>query len=125
MSTAIVRNEDFHAGVFTATWQKLCVSELQQQEHYDTIAAEYEEHYSDRYSVEYRRRFIYEPMFTGLDLEGKSVLDAMCGSGQTTEYLLERGAKVTGLDISSEVIETFRARWTDATALQRSLLDSG
>lgn len=125
MSTAIVRNEDFHSGVATANWQQLCVSELQQQEHYDTIAAEYEEHYSDKYSVEYRRRFIYDPMFAGLELQGKNVLDAMCGSGQTTEYLLERGANVTGLDISNEVIETFKARWTSATALQRSLLDSG
>ena len=126
MSTVIVTNEDFHPVVATAPpWQQLCVSELQQQEHYDTIAAEYEEHYSDKYSVEYRRRFIYEPMFAGLELEGKNVLDAMCGSGQTTEYLLERGANVTGLDISNEVIETFKARWTNATALKRSLLDSG
>jgi SAM-dependent methyltransferase len=104
---------------------ELCLSELQQQEHYDNIAAEYEEHYSDEYSVEYRRRFIYEPMFAELELEGKKVLDAMCGSGQTTEYLLKRGAKVTGLDISNEVIEKFKTRWTNVTALQRSLLDSG
>jgi SAM-dependent methyltransferase len=54
-----------------------------------------------------------------------NVLDAMCGSGQTTEYLLARGANVTGLDISNEVIDTFRARWTNATAVKRSLLDSG
>ncbi len=53
------------------------------------------------------------------------VLDAMCGSGQTTSYLLMHGADVTGLDISNEVIDTFQTRWTEATAVKRSLLDSG
>ena len=110
----------------STTWQgQLGASEKQQQQHYDNIAADYEVHYSDEWSVEYRRRFIYEPMFAGLDLAGKHVLDAMCGSGQTTRYLLTRGANVTGLDISNEVLDTFQARWSDAKAVKRSLLDSG
>jgi len=103
----------------------LCLTDLQQQAHYDNIAADYEAHYSDEWSLAYRRQFIYEPMFAGLDLSGKKVLDAMCGSGQTTEYLLARGADVTGLDISNEVIDAFRARWTNTNAVKRSLLDSG
>lgn len=108
------------------TWQaQLGASERQQQEHYDKIAADYETHYSDEWSVEYRRRFIYEPMFDGLNLAGMQVLDAMCGSGQTTSYLLTRGASVTGLDISNEVVDTFQSRWTSANAVKRSLLDSG
>ncbi|HJP94569.1 MAG TPA: class I SAM-dependent methyltransferase [Pyrinomonadaceae bacterium] len=107
-------------------WQAaLGAAERQQQAHYDNIAADYEAHYSDEWSIEYRRRFIYEPMFEGLDLAGLKVLDAMCGSGQTTDYLLARGATVTGLDISNEVIDTFQARWTNATAVKRSLVDSG
>ena len=112
--------------VAAAPWEaQLGDSERQQQEHYDNIAADYEMHYSDEWSVEYRRRFIYEPMFEGLELSGKNVLDAMCGSGQTTRYLLARGASVTGLDISNEVIDTFQARWCEAKAVRRSLLDSG
>ena len=108
------------------TWQtQLGASERQQQEHYDHIAADYEAHYSDEWSLEYRRRFMYGPMFEGLNLSGMNVLDAMCGSGQTTSYLLERGAVVTGLDISNEVVETFRTRWTEAHVVNRSLLDSG
>lgn len=115
---------DSQAG--SATWQaQLGASERQQQEHYDNIAADYEIHYSDQWSVEYRQKFIYDPMFEGLDLAGMKVLDAMCGSGQTTSYLLTRGATVTGLDISNEVIDTFQARWRNATAVKRSLLDSG
>jgi SAM-dependent methyltransferase len=110
----------------TVAWQsKLGAAERQQQEHYDIIAADYEAHYSDEWSIEYRRRFMYDPMFEGLDLSGMKVLDAMCGSGQTTSYLLDRGAAVTGLDISTEVVETFRARWTEAEVVKRSLLDSG
>lgn len=115
---------DLPAGSFN--WQtQLGASERQQQEHYDHIAADYEAHYSDEWSIEYRRRFIYEPMFEGLNLSGMKVLDAMCGSGQTTSYLLGRGANVTGLDISNEVVETFRACWTEADIVKRSLLDSG
>jgi SAM-dependent methyltransferase len=108
------------------TWQaQLGASELLQQEHYDRIAADYETHYSDEWSVEYRRRFIYEPMFDGLKLDGMQVLDAMCGSGQTTSFLLTRGAHVTGLDISNEVVETFQSRWPVTNVVKRSLLDYG
>jgi ubiquinone/menaquinone biosynthesis C-methylase UbiE len=114
------------APIAATTWEaQLGASERLQRQHYDTIAADYEAHYSDEWSVEYRRRFIYEPMFAGLNLEGMQVLDAMCGSGQTTSYLLAHGASVTGLDISNEVIDTFQSRWTSASALKRSLLDSG
>ena len=108
------------------TWQnRLGASERQQLEHYDNIAADYEAHYSDKWSIEYRRKFIYEPMFHGLNLSGMKVLDAMCGSGQTTNYLLDHGAIVTGLDISNEVVGTFRSRWKHARVVNRSLLDSG
>lgn len=102
----------------------LSESERLQSEHYDTIAADYEAHYSDEASREYRRRFIHEPMFAGINLEGKSVLDAMCGSGQTTEFLLDRNANVTGLDISQEIVSEFQLRWPNAQVVQRSLLDS-
>ncbi len=100
-------------------------TEQLQQDHYNTIADEYEAHYSDPSSLEYRRRFIYDPMFDGIDLSGMKVLDAMCGSGQTTDYLLSRNAKVTGLDISQEVISSFKARWKGCEAASRSVLHSG
>jgi SAM-dependent methyltransferase len=100
-------------------------AERLQKEHFDRLAELYEAHYSDACSREYRRRFIYEPMFEGLDVAGKSVLDAMCGSGQTSEYLLTRGAHATGLDISPEVIESYRRRWPESRAICRSALDTG
>ena len=52
-------------------------SEQLQRQHYDRIAAAYEAHYSDACSREYRRRFIYDPMFSGIDLSKMRVLDAM------------------------------------------------
>jgi SAM-dependent methyltransferase len=65
------------------------------------------------------------PMFDGLDLSGKQVLEAMCGSGQTTGYLLSRGALVTGLDVSAKQIDSFRRRWPECRAICASILESG
>lgn len=39
------------------------------------------------------------------DLKGKTVLDAGCGEGYNTRLLAELGARVTGVDISSKMIE--------------------
>jgi len=99
-------------------------SEQLQRAHYNRIAADYDAHYGDAYSAEYRSEFIYRPMFEGIELKGLNVLDAMCGSGQTTEFLLNAEAKVTGLDISNEVITSFAARWNGCKSVERSLLDS-
>jgi SAM-dependent methyltransferase len=99
-------------------------SEFLQQNHYDRIADQYEAHYGDAYSLEYRERFIYGRMFEGINLSGMNVLDAMCGSGETTEYLLTRDAQITGLDISKKVIDSFNARWSNCKSVCRSLLDS-
>lgn len=101
------------------------MSELLQRNHYDEIALDYEAHYSDTWSLEYRRKFIHEPMFEGINLNNAVVLDAMCGSGQTTDFLLRHGAQVTGLDISEQVLASFRSKWKTCKAVQRSLLDSG
>ncbi len=96
-----------------------------QRAHYDRIIAGYEAHYGDPTSQRYRRTFIYEPLMKGIDLEGRDVLEAMCGSGQATAWLLERGARVTGLDISDAAIEKFRARFPQCAAVRASILESG
>ena len=96
-----------------------------QKAHYDSIAQEYESHYGDLYSRRYRLRFINKPLFAGIDLQGRNVLEAMCGSGHTTEYLLSKGARVTGLDISSEEMTSFKTNWPHANAVCASMLNSG
>jgi SAM-dependent methyltransferase len=100
-------------------------SESLQAAHYDRIHAEYERHYDDAWSRAYRARFMYAPMFGGIDLAGKTVLEAMCGSGQTTQYLLDRGARVTGVDVSASAMESFQRRWPGCRAICRSILDTG
>lgn len=96
-----------------------------QASHYDKIAEGYEAHYSDRWGLEYRARFVSGPMTEGLPLPGLKVLDAMCGSGQLTGYLVEQGALVTGLDISPAVIEQFRQKHPTAEGLIGSIFDTG
>ncbi len=96
-----------------------------QKLHYDRIGAQYESHYGDACSREYRERFIDEPMFQGIDLSGKDVLEAMCGNGQTTEYLLSKGARVTGLDISTAEIDSFRVRFPNCAAMYGSIFETG
>jgi SAM-dependent methyltransferase len=100
-------------------------NEALQAAHYDKIADAYELHYSDRYSLAYRERFINTPLLHGLDLAGRDVLEALCGSGTVTEDLLKRGARVTGLDISPRMMAVFQERWPDCTALLASILDTG
>jgi SAM-dependent methyltransferase len=93
--------------------------------HYDEIGAAYDAHYSDPTSERYRELFINGPLLGNLDLQGRRVLEAMCGSGSTAAYLLAKGATLTGLDISEKLIAVFRARWPQARAIQGSILASG
>jgi len=96
-----------------------------QRAHYDAIMARYEAHYDDPTSQKYRRRFLYEPVCEGVELEGARTLEAMCGSGQMTGFLSERGARITGLDLSGEGIARFRRRWPGCETIQASVLDTG
>ncbi|MCC7245002.1 MAG: class I SAM-dependent methyltransferase [Saprospiraceae bacterium] len=47
------------------------------------------------------------------EVAGKSVLDAACGPGKYAEILIERGAAVTGFDISPKMIELAQVRNPD------------
>jgi SAM-dependent methyltransferase len=92
--------------------------------HYNRIAEDYALHYGDKYSQEYRSRFINQHLFNGLELKGKKVLEAMCGSGETTAYLLEKGAEVTGLDVSRQEIRKFKKRWPGADGVCASIFET-
>jgi SAM-dependent methyltransferase len=100
-------------------------AERLQKRHYDSLASSYAAHYGDAWSQAYRRIFINQPMLGDVSLEGCEVLEAMCGSGETTEYLLQRGACVTGLDISEKEITHFRERFPNCTARCGSILSTG
>lgn len=96
-----------------------------QEAHYDRIGGQYQIHYGDFYSQKYRMRFINQPLFEGLDLRGKNVLEAMCASGHTTEYLMSRGARVTGLDVSPAEMASFKRDWPQCAGVCASILESG
>lgn len=96
-----------------------------QRQHYNRIAADYEAQYGDPDGLTYRQRFLYEPMLAGLDLERRSVLEALSGSGHATGYLLtNKKALVTGLDISEEAIESFKKRWPQCQAICAPITES-
>lgn len=100
-------------------------AEEAQKQHYDRLANDYEAHYDDVWSQRYRRRFIDAPLLEGLDLTGRHVLEAMCGSGQTTASLLSRGGVITGLDVSEGAIGSFRRRWPQCASVCASITTSG
>ncbi len=77
---------------------------------YDSEMQDHRSHYEDQWTQRYRDLF-YRAHFSEFDLEGKQVLDAMCAWGIETEYLLSRGAVVTGLDISAENAEAYVERF--------------
>jgi SAM-dependent methyltransferase len=96
-----------------------------QGQHYDRLVDLYEQHATDRLTLLYRRRFIDEPLLRGIDLSGRSVLEAMSGSGHSTAFLLERGARVTGLDVSERAIELFSEKWPQSVGVLGGILAHG
>lgn len=81
-----------------------------QRERFDGEAQVYDHHHMSTAAQTYRDKFIREKLFD-FDLNGKHVLDAMCATGIDTPFFLQRGANVTGLDISPECAEIFKARY--------------
>ncbi len=101
-------------------------AEATQRQHYNRIAADYEAQYGDPDGISYRDKFLYQPLFEGLELEGKSVLEGLSGSGHAMDYLLtQKRALVTGLDISEEAIASFKERWPNCEAVCASMTNSG
>jgi 2-polyprenyl-3-methyl-5-hydroxy-6-metoxy-1,4-benzoquinol methylase len=64
---------------------------------------------------DYQRRFL-QPRMLALagDVSGRRVLDLGCGEGAYSRELGRRGARVTGIDGSSRLIDAARARTADA-----------
>src|SRR5947208_2191562 len=56
-------------------------------------------------------------------LEGRHVLHLMCATGESTAELVELGALVTGVDISSEALTVARERAPDAALIQADVHD--
>jgi ubiquinone/menaquinone biosynthesis C-methylase UbiE len=100
-------------------------AESDQRALFDRIADEYQAHYGDPQSLTYRNRFINRHLFAGIPLAGKKVLDAACGSGETTAYLVDTGAQITGLDISPNMVAAFQQKFPQAVGVCGSIFETG
>ncbi|NLG17885.1 MAG: class I SAM-dependent methyltransferase [Fibrobacter sp.] len=100
-------------------------SEKRQKVLFDNFAVKYSDHFNDKYSRIYRKKFIDDLMFKGIDLKGKLVLDAMCGAGTAASYLQRNGAFVVGQDLSFAMLHTCHNQNPDSWVIQSSVLGSG
>lgn len=76
---------------------------------YDAIAAEYAEAQDRRpWNAYFERPGMIA--FLPQDLRGREVLDAGCGPGFYTQWLAERGARVTAFDLNAEFVRRTRER---------------
>lgn len=103
----------------------LSKNEQLQKNRFDSSAQDYKEAHGDVYSQRYRKEFIYDRLLPEGSFENRNVLDAMCGNGEATGYLLQSGAKVTALDISSKEIQHLKETYPGVNAKCASILSSG
>lgn len=83
---------------------------LSQKTHFEKLHDQYNAHYFDKTSMEFRDNFIYKQLFKNLDLNNKLIADLACGNGDNSKALLEKfpNADVIGFDISSKACEAYR-----------------
>jgi len=99
-------------------------SEKGQKEYYDKIASEYDRYHTNPHALKYRYS-CYDQMLGDIDFKGLMVLDAMCGGGDVTSYLVKKGAIVTGLDISKPFCRIYKGRFKDCDIVCSSILKTG
>jgi ubiquinone/menaquinone biosynthesis C-methylase UbiE len=88
--------------------------EAAQKARFDKEAIPYHQHFYDKYSKIYRTKFINDTMCDRMNISESHVLEAMCGSGEMTEYL----------DISSEMIILFNRFFPNCNAVCSSILEN-
>ncbi|CAH0540988.1 class I SAM-dependent DNA methyltransferase [Vibrio marisflavi] len=59
------------------------------------------------------------------DLQGKHVLDLGCGPGVYAQYMTERGAKVTSIDVSQDMVDIVRGKLGEKVKAYRQDLNLG
>jgi 2-polyprenyl-3-methyl-5-hydroxy-6-metoxy-1,4-benzoquinol methylase len=72
-----------------------------------------------------RRMRLLEDLFARLRLEGKSVLDLGCGSGQVSLLAAAMGARVHGIDIAPAMLALARQAAARAGLAERTLFTEG
>lgn len=99
-------------------------TEDRQRSYYNEIAIEYDVHKgSTNYAFSYRKMWL-DQIFKGINLKNMKTLDAMCGGGQFTGYLVKMGTEVTGLDISEKCCRIYKARFPGCKIVCGSILQT-
>ncbi|MBI2240886.1 MAG: class I SAM-dependent methyltransferase [Magnetospirillum gryphiswaldense] len=91
-----------------------------QRDYYNAIANAYDSSYSSPYALRYRQE-LFASILEGVEVKGLRVLDMACGGGQNSTFFKERGAEVTGLDISDAQCTIFQHRFPDSVVVTGSM----
>ncbi|MCB9853489.1 MAG: class I SAM-dependent methyltransferase [Phycisphaerales bacterium] len=76
---------------------------------YDSIADEFDD-VMNMYDLERRLHIVFEVFLKGIDLRGRRLLDAGCGTGWFSRAACLRGADVTALDIGPRLLSHVREK---------------
>lgn len=104
-----------HTGTFISPGGKPVAEDA-----YDVLSGAYRVHEDDAYCAD-----LEFPAMTELIpiVDGKRILDAGCGCGRYTEWLLDRGAEVVAIDTSKEMVEQTANRVGDRAEVHRANLE--
>jgi len=83
---------------------------------YDRIAADFDA-VMNMYDLERRLHVIFDVFFKDVDLRGRKLLDAGCGTGWFSRAACQRGADVTALDIGPRLLVQVSAKCNAKTVV--------
>jgi ubiquinone/menaquinone biosynthesis C-methylase UbiE len=83
---------------------------------YDSIAGEFDR-IMNRYDLQRRLVTVFDVLLRNVDLTGRTLLDAGCGTGWFSMRACQRGAEVTALDIGPRLLSRVRHKCGAKTAL--------
>ena len=95
---------------------------MDKEKFYDTIADDFDS-IMNMYDTNRRIEVIFDDFLGKEDLKNKTLLDGGCGTGLFTKRAVERGAKVTSLDIAPKLVELTIKKCPTAKGVEGSLLE--
>jgi SAM-dependent methyltransferase len=98
-------------------------NEKTQRNYYNQISDTYDAYYGNPWALTYRYG-VYDRIIGKMDFHGKHVLDAMCGGGMASRYFVDKGAIVSGVDISDEQCRHYRQRFPTHDVRCESILQT-
>lgn len=85
------------------------------QRFYDGIADRFDD-VMNHYDLERRLEVVFDELLGGVDLRGRLVLDAGCGTGEFSRVARARGARVVSVDIGPRLLSVARGKGIEQVA---------